>query len=73
MENPETWGEAEKIVRRVLDEHDEHHRQVAQGKAEPICGLSLERKITEALREASLLSHEDPYFSCRWCHPDLQA
>lgn len=49
MENPATHGEAERIVVKVLDEHFAN-----QEKA--IIGLSLERQITDALREAGLLS-----------------
>jgi hypothetical protein len=51
MENPATWGEAEKIVSRVITEHD------ALMRREPgLCGLSLERQITDALRRAGLLA-----------------
>ena len=48
MENPATWGTAEKIVSKVLSETDNI-------LPEFICGLSLERRITDALREAGLL------------------
>lgn len=66
-ENPATWGRAERIVNRVIDEHFDHHRKVIAGEAEPIAGLSLIRKITDALREANLLDHDSPYETCPWC------
>jgi hypothetical protein len=46
MENPETGGLAEKTVDRVLEDH-------AEGSE--TCGLSLTRRITDALRDAGLL------------------
>jgi hypothetical protein len=50
MENPATWGPAEKILSGVLDEH---HRLMRE---EPgFCGLSLERRLADALRKAGLL------------------
>jgi hypothetical protein len=53
MENPATWGEAEKIVNRALDEFYENiHKPVD----ERVIGLSLARSITDALREAGLLT-----------------
>jgi hypothetical protein len=55
MENPATWGKAEKIVATVIDDHFEHHRKVAAGEAEPVMGLSLAAKVTSALRAAGLL------------------
>lgn len=58
MENPATWGEAEHIVSRILDEDYRHRHQVAQGEAEPLCGFSLERRITDALRDAGFLSED---------------
>lgn len=51
MENPATWGEAERIVRRVLDEN----RKLRED-GQVITGLSLERRVTDALREAGLLA-----------------
>ncbi len=72
MENPATWGKAEHIVNKVIEDHFDHHHKVTAGEEEPIAGLSLVRKITDALREAGLLSRsrEDPYESCPWCHPE---
>lgn len=53
MENPDTWGEAERIVRQVLDD-DHRNRQLPP--AERRIGMSLEMRITSALREAGLLA-----------------
>lgn len=50
MENPATWGPAERIVRQVMD--DDFQMNLSP---EPICGLSIERRITDALRAAGLL------------------
>ena len=47
MENPATWGPAEKILSGVLDEH--------LGLPQDLAGLSLERRLADALREAGLL------------------
>ena len=47
MENPATWGPAEKILSSVLDEH--------LGLPQDLAGLSLERRIADALRAAGLL------------------
>jgi hypothetical protein len=55
MENPATWGPAERIVRRVLSEHFMRIEKVRLGEEDPVYGLSLERQITDALREAGLL------------------
>lgn len=51
MENPATWGPAEKVVSRILAEQDDVESQF-------LCGLSLARRITDALREAGLLREE---------------
>ena len=55
-ENPATWGEAERIVNKVLDDHFTYSHKVMAGEAEALAGLSLIRKITDALREAGLLN-----------------
>jgi hypothetical protein len=47
MENPTTWTEAEQIVSDALIE--------AENTPPHICGLSLPRQITDALRAAGLL------------------
>lgn len=52
MENPDTWGPAEKAVRKVLDEA----RNVLP---EYRCGLSLERRITNALRDIGALKESN--------------
>jgi hypothetical protein len=54
MEDPATWGQAEKIVRKVLREDYASRRQ-----EQPVIGLSLARRITDALREAGLLPSPD--------------
>lgn len=51
MENPATWTEAEHIVCRVLAED---HAMKQDGQV--VIGLSLERRITDALRRAGLLT-----------------
>jgi hypothetical protein len=71
-ENPATWGKAERIVNKVLDEHFTYSHKVIAGEEEPLCGLSLVRKITDALREAELLSHDQPYETCHFCHRTQQ-
>jgi hypothetical protein len=48
MENPATWGKAERIVDKAIGDHD---TAMQRG----ITGLSLVRHITDALREAGLL------------------
>lgn len=48
MENPATWTEAEHVVRRVLNEW----AKLPSGWA----GLSLERQVTDALREAGFIA-----------------
>lgn len=52
MENPDTWGPAEHAVRKVLDENFANQ---LKPPSERMIGMSLERRITEALREAGLL------------------
>lgn len=55
MENPATWGEAERIVHDTLYRHAEHQIAVRTGAEKPVIGLSLARQITDALRTAGLL------------------
>lgn len=52
MENPATWGPAEHVVLKALDEHDENERRPPD---ERLIGLSLVRRITDALRREGLL------------------
>lgn len=59
MENPMTWGKAEKIVSRVLDEQDNILPRVRPPSGDIFCGLSLPRQITDALRNAGLLKEEN--------------
>lgn len=49
MENPATWGRAEKIVNRALTDAMSDH-------ARGVIGLSTARRITDALKQAGLLS-----------------
>lgn len=52
-ENPESWGPAERVVDQVLTDHAQRDPQ--------LCGLSLMRRITDALRDAELLTREYTY------------
>jgi hypothetical protein len=52
MENPATWGPAEKIVDRILGEMI---LRAARPEEEALCGLSWARRVTDALRSAGLL------------------
>lgn len=49
MENPSSWGPAEKTVAAAIDEWN-------KARAKGVIGLSLISSITEALRKAGLLS-----------------
>lgn len=51
MENPNTWGEPERVVQKVLDDY-------YADTSKMIVGLSLSLRITNALREAGLLEEE---------------
>jgi len=55
MEDPATWGEAEHIVRRVLEGHYDNMTLALTAPDKVIVGLSLERQITGALRAVGLL------------------
>lgn len=55
MENPATWGLAEKIVNGVLRQDRERQARELTGQP-PVVGLSLPRRITDALRAAGLLA-----------------
>lgn len=55
MENPATWGLAENTVRDVLAEFFENKAKPITDESKTICGLSLERQITDALRKTGLL------------------
>jgi hypothetical protein len=54
MENPGTWGLAEHVVNKALNDHDRLMRA-----DEYFCGLSVVRKITDALRAEGLLNNEN--------------
>jgi hypothetical protein len=47
-ENPETWGPAEKVISSAIDRYE-------SPQWSDLCGVSLERFIADALREAGLL------------------
>lgn len=51
MENPATWGPAEKLVHAVISEWQANHDAV-----NPVIGLSLERQITMALHDSGMLT-----------------
>ena len=55
MENPATWGEAELVVRRELDSFFANQEKKITDPSKIMVGLSLERRITDALRTAGLL------------------
>jgi hypothetical protein len=50
MENPATWGEVERVIHEVLAE--DYRIRAGRGI---VVGLSLERRIADALRDAGLL------------------
>lgn len=52
MENPATWGPAEKIVDKILGDLI---LRMAKPADEEMCGLSWARQITDALRAQGLL------------------
>lgn len=56
MENPASWGEAERVVSKVLTEAFERNQN-----PEFVIGLSLERRITAALREVGLLAEAESH------------
>lgn len=51
MENPATWGKAEKVI-------DEAYQDWWKSRARGTYGLSLARRIADALRDAELLRDE---------------
>lgn len=51
MENPATWGEAERVIHSVL-------ASTARAGEGFRYGLSVERQIADALRKAGLLKEE---------------
>lgn len=50
MENPATWGRAEKVVDQVIRDH--------RDRTDSVIGLSLTRRITDALRREGLLKDD---------------
>lgn len=58
MENPATWGPAEHAVQDVLDRY-------RVGQNNEVCGLSLARQITDALREQGLLNDTTEHVKTR--------
>lgn len=74
MENPSTWGEAERIVQQVLDDFFANQKKRVTDPTKIMIGRSLPRHVTDALREAGLLKEEEvqarscldvPEFHCR--------
>jgi len=59
MENPATWGRAERVVDEALRKH-------AEMMAKHYCGLSDVRMVTDALRAAGLLKkeHQHAFIDC---------
>ena len=55
MENPETWGSAEKIVQGCVDSFFENMSKPPEEKK---YGFSLAAQVTSALRSAGLLREE---------------
>lgn len=51
MENPQTWGQAEKIVHKAFQEWWSDY-------ALHVIGLSLARRVTDALRAEGLLKED---------------
>jgi len=52
MENPATWGLAEEII-------DKAYKDYWTDRAGGVTGLSLARRVADALREANLLRDEN--------------
>jgi hypothetical protein len=59
MENPATWGQAERIVDRVLTDFFTNQEKLITDPTKIVFGRSLERQVTDALREAGLLIEEE--------------
>jgi hypothetical protein len=57
MENPMTWGEAERTVHEVL---------IQRSSGEVRMGLSTERRIVDALRAKGLLIEAEPQTVEQW-------
>lgn len=52
MENPATWGPAERTIKRALDRYED-------GRAQGVIGLSPYAMIARELRAAGLLVEHD--------------
>jgi hypothetical protein len=65
MENPATWGPAEKVVDKVI-------REVYENRRAGITGLSMVRRVTDGLREAGLLRDRE-LAHCAGCDFPLAA
>lgn len=59
MENPASWGPAERVVSGVLDEFFENQERAITDPEKVIAGTSLPSQITAALRRAGLLQDGD--------------
>lgn len=68
MENPDTWGEAERVV-------DREYERWWRDRENFVCGLSLARRVTDALRDAGLLMKTREELDAREIEviPDLKA
>lgn len=53
MENPATWGEAERVVASVLYDNENNF---VKRRGNELVGLSVVRRITDALRVAGLIT-----------------
>jgi retron-type reverse transcriptase len=60
MENPATWGEAERVVQGVFNKLTEEEANYRLNPATRRYGLSPARRITDALRKAGLLKEDKP-------------
>lgn len=52
-------GKAEKVVSKVLDDFFDNQERAITDPDKAICGPSLQRQITDALRKEGLLAKED--------------
>lgn len=55
MENPASWTSAERVVDQVIREHRNERARATLSRGKARIGLSLARRITDALREEGLL------------------
>lgn len=66
MENPQTWGEAEKTIHKAM-------RDAELGRARGLVGLSAAAQVANALRCAGLLSDKSgTLLTCRTCQSPME-